>query len=171
MFILCPFIRKHHDHHFKKLLHHECTMNEHCPVGWAPNAPLHRNKTSLECPGYDTKQSDGEVSIMQELWGMQSTPSLPSLQSPFWPIDRVLSMGQIEIKCVLILNWIIWNRTVLICKQRTYAQLNCLKWNCFYMLNWNFWYGTVFDIETVLMLKWILWNWNNYLNKNGFGIK
>ena len=37
---------------------------------------------------------------MLELWGMQSTPSLPSLQGPLWPgevaLDRLLSMGQIE---------------------------------------------------------------------------
>ena len=37
-----------------------------------------------ECPGYDTKQSDGEVPAMLELWGIQSTPSLPSLPSPLW---------------------------------------------------------------------------------------
>ena len=30
---------------------------------------------------YDTKQSDGEVPVMLELWGMQSTPSLPG---PLW---------------------------------------------------------------------------------------
>ena len=38
---------------------------------------------------------------MLELWGMQSTPSLPSLPGPLWPgvvgPDRVLSMGQIEL--------------------------------------------------------------------------
>ena len=38
---------------------------------------------------------------MLELWGMRSTPSLPSLRSPLWPEvvapDRVLSMGQIEL--------------------------------------------------------------------------
>ena len=28
-----------------------------------------------ECPDYDLKQSDGEVPMMLELWGMQSTPS------------------------------------------------------------------------------------------------
>ena len=38
-----------------------------------------------ECPGYDTKQSDGEVPVMQELWGMRSTSSLPSLPGPLWP--------------------------------------------------------------------------------------
>ena len=26
-----------------------------------------------ECPEYDTKQSDGEVPVMLELWGMRST--------------------------------------------------------------------------------------------------
>ena len=35
-----------------------------------------------KCPGYDTKQSDGEVSIMLKLWGMQSTPLLPSISGP-----------------------------------------------------------------------------------------
>ena len=38
-----------------------------------------------ECPGYDTKQSDGEVPAMLELWGMRSTPSLPSLPGPLGP--------------------------------------------------------------------------------------
>ena len=28
-----------------------------------------------KCPGYDTEQSDGEASVMLELWGMLSTPS------------------------------------------------------------------------------------------------
>ena len=37
-----------------------------------------------ECPGYDTKQSDGEVPAVLELWGMRSTPSLPSLPGPLW---------------------------------------------------------------------------------------
>ena len=57
---------------------------------------------------------------MLEFWGMQSTPSLPSLPGPLWSgvvvSDRVLSMGQIELNCVLILNWIAWNKTVLTCK-------------------------------------------------------
>ena len=63
-----------------------------CPVGWSVcvwntlTAPLHRGKTPLnECPGYDTKQSDGEVPAMLELWGMQSTPLLPLLLGPLWP--------------------------------------------------------------------------------------
>ena len=56
---------------------------------------------------YDTKQSDGEVAIMLKLWGMQSTPSLLSLPCQFWP--GVVSMGQIELNCALMLNWIVWN--------------------------------------------------------------
>ena len=87
-----------------------------------------------ECPWYDTKQSDGEIPVMLELWGIQSTTSLPSLWGQLWPgvvaPDRVLSMGQIELNCILILNWIAWNRTVLTFKLCTYAKLNCLKWNC-----------------------------------------
>ena len=50
-----------------------------------------------KCPGYDKKQSDGEVPVMLELWGMRSTPSLSSLWGPLWPgvvaPDRALSMG------------------------------------------------------------------------------
>ena len=50
---------------------------------------------------YNTKQSDGEAPRMLELWGMQSTPSLPSLPGLLWPrvvaLDRFLSMGQIEL--------------------------------------------------------------------------
>ena len=38
-----------------------------------------------ECPGYDTKQSDGEVPAMLELWGMRSAPLLPLLPGPQWP--------------------------------------------------------------------------------------
>ena len=60
--------------------------------------PLQMGKTSPnECPRYDTKQSDGEVPVMLELWGMHSTPSMSLLPGPLWPEvvvpDRVLSMG------------------------------------------------------------------------------
>ena len=91
------------------------------PVGWGCriHQPLlcrgvpHSN----ECPGYDTKQSDGEVSVMLELWGMWSTLSLALLPGSLWlgvvAPDRVLSMGQIELNCVIMLNRIVWNRTVL----------------------------------------------------------
>ena len=77
---------------------------------------------------YDTKQSGGELPVMQELWRMRSLPSFPLLPGPLWPgmvaPDRILSEGQIERNLVLMLNWIVWN-------------------------------GTVFDIETVLTLNWI----------------
>ena len=53
--------------------------------------------SSNECPEYDTKQSDGEVPVMVELWGIQTTPSLPLLPGQLWPgmvaPDRALSMG------------------------------------------------------------------------------
>ena len=40
--------------------------------------------SSLKCPGYDTKYSDSEASVMLELWGMQSIPSLPLLAVLLW---------------------------------------------------------------------------------------
>ena len=98
-----------------------------------PTALLQRDKSPYpnKCAGYDTKQSDGEVPVMQEIWGMRSTLSLPSLPGPLCPRvvvpDRVLSLLQIELNTELMLNWIVWKRTVLIFKRRTYAKLNCLK--------------------------------------------
>ena len=74
-----------------------------CPVGWG--CRIHRLllcrgvrlPPAKKCPGYDTKQSDGEVPAMLELWGMRSTFLLPSLPGPLWlgvvAPDRALSMG------------------------------------------------------------------------------
>ena len=40
-------------------------------------------KTTVQrMPWFDYKQSDGEVPVMLEFWGMRSTPSLPSLPGP-----------------------------------------------------------------------------------------
>ena len=60
-----------------------------------------------QCPEYHVKQSYGEVPVMLEPWGMQSNLLLPYRSS------STLSMGQILLNCVLMLNWIIWNKTVL----------------------------------------------------------
>ena len=49
------------------------------------NSSAERKDHLNECPGYDTKQSDGDVPVMLELWGMRGTPLLPSLPGPFWP--------------------------------------------------------------------------------------
>ena len=42
------------------------------------------NCTTTKCPGYDSKQSNGEVQMMLGLWRMQSTLSLPLLPGPLW---------------------------------------------------------------------------------------
>ena len=75
------------------------------------------------------KQSNVEAPVMLELWGMQSTSSLPMLPGPLWPgvvaPDRVLSMSQIELFDLQtndMLNWI-KNRTV-------------WSFNCVYTNNW-----------------------------------
>ena len=61
----------------------------YCPVSWG----CKRHQMLLcrgvrppfyECQGYDTKQSDGEVPVMLELWGMQNTPLLLLLPGPLW---------------------------------------------------------------------------------------
>ena len=93
----------------------------HCSVSWGCriytncfSAEGVRLPLAHECPGYDTKQSESEVPLMLELWGKRSTPSWPLLPGSLWPRvvapNRVLSMSQIELNCILMLTWIIWNR-------------------------------------------------------------
>ena len=127
----------------------------YCPVG--RGCRIHRLhlcrvvRPSNECPRYDNKQSDGEVPVMLVLWGMWSNSSLPSLPGPLWPgvvaSDWVLTMGQIEAKCVFILKWIVWNRTVLIfnCVWKNILILNWIVWIRVVWLNLIAWNGNVFD--------------------------
>ena len=93
------------------------THSSDCPVNWGSRIHqpclcrgVRHSTPTNECPAYDTKQSDCEVP------GMWSTSSLPSLPGPLWPrvvaSDRVLSMGQIELNCVLMWNRTVWNKTV-----------------------------------------------------------
>ena len=86
----------------KKLLKEWKPLNSVMEVGlgWRINRLLlcrGVRPTINECPGYDTKQSDGEVPVMLELWGMRSTPSMTLLPGPLWPgmvtPERALSMG------------------------------------------------------------------------------
>ena len=116
------------------------------PIGWG--CRIHRVHLSQWVPRYDKTQSDGEVPEMLELWGMLSTSSLPSFPDPLWlgvviP-DRVLSMGQIKLNCVITLNWIVWNKLFL--------------------------HLTV-CLNGVLMQNWIVWNGTVFLYKNEFGMK
>ena len=142
-----------HTHTHTARTHTEHIHSHICPVGWGYRIywlHLYRGVRHLkDCPDYDTKQSDSEVPVILELWGMRCTPLLPSLPGPIWPVvvapDRVLSMGQIEIKCILMLkmeleielfwylncvrmvNWTAQKRPVLTCKLCMYAKLNSLK--------------------------------------------
>ena len=89
--------------------------NFHCPVSWGCRIYWLNLCRGVRPPSrvsyYDTKQSDGEVPVMLEHWGMWRTTSLPMLPGPLWPgivaPDRTLSMGLIEL--------------------HTYAKLNCLN--------------------------------------------
>ena len=117
----------------KKNMSYEWRLKlEYCPVGWG--CRIHH---LLYCRGVrhlptsDTKKYDGEVPVILKLWGMRSTPSLPLLLGLLWPgvvaPDRGLSMRQIELNCVLMLNWIAWNRTVF--DIETVLTLNWIVWN------------------------------------------
>ena len=79
-----------------------------CPVGcgvgvaeYADCISAERLDPSNDCPGYYTKQSDSEASVMQEIWGILSTLLLPLLPGQLWPgvvaPDRFISMDQIEL--------------------------------------------------------------------------
>ena len=98
------------------------------PVGWSCTIHLlHlcrriRSPLPSKCPGYDTKQSDGEAPVVLELWEIWSTCSLSSLPGPLWPgvvvPHRVPFMDQIKLfdkLCAnkrLTLNQIVRNITV-----------------------------------------------------------
>ena len=74
-------------------------------------SPQRRKIPPPQCVSwYDHKQSAGETPVMLELWGMPSTFLLPSFPVLLWPVEvapnSVLSMGQIELNCVLMLNLI-----------------------------------------------------------------
>ena len=73
-------------------------MSQSAGAGEYPHCISAEKKSSLnECPGYDTEQSDGEVPVMLEFWGMRGIPLVPLLPGPLWPgvvaPDRVLSIG------------------------------------------------------------------------------
>ena len=67
--------------YYVKQLNVASFMNIGGPVSWG--CRIHRLhlctgvKPLSKCPGYDTKQSDGESPVMMKLWEKQSTPSLP----------------------------------------------------------------------------------------------
>ena len=102
-----------------------------CPVGWG--CRIHRlllcrgvRPPPNWCPGYDTKQSNGEVQAMLGLWGIRNTPSLPLLPGPLWL--RVVAPDKGPIYG---LDRTIYHAsfTLLIFafKLCIYAKLNCLK--------------------------------------------
>ena len=75
-----------------------------------------------------------EVPVIMGLWEMRNTSSL-SLLPGLQRLRVVALVGQIKLNCVLMLNWIAWNMTVLTFKMSTFAKPNCLKKNSFW--NWN----------------------------------
>ena len=81
-----------------------------CRIHWLHLCRGGKTPPHHECPGYDTKQSDGEVPAVLEFWGMRSTPSLPSLPGPLWPgvvaPDKGPIYGLNRTNSILLLKWI-----------------------------------------------------------------
>ena len=101
-----------------------------CPVGWGCKIHWLCLCRGVRTPHTQTSVPDITLNNLmvrlQYCWsfgGMRSTSSLPSLPGRLCD----LSVGQIELKCVLMLSWIALNRTALTFKLYTYAKLNCLK--------------------------------------------
>ena len=91
-----------------------CNLDKACPVGWVCRIHwLHlcrrvRHPLPNKCPEMTLNNL---MVRFQKCWSsgdMQSTHSLPSLPAPLPPgvvaSDKVLSMDQIELSCVLTLN-------------------------------------------------------------------
>ena len=104
----------------------------------------------------NTKTSDGDIPVML------STLSLPLHPGPLWPgvlaRDSVLFMDQIELNCVIMLNWIAWNGTVF--DIETVFTLNWFLWNK-NVLTFN-----CVETKTILILNWVVWNrtvWPNWI--------
>ena len=114
----------------KETMHHISSI-KYDPVGWGCRIlRLHiyrRVRLPDEWPKYDTKQSVSEALVTLEIWGMRSTPSLPSLPGSLWP--GVVSPGMVLAmkQTVITLNRIIWKYLFLTLKMCTNVKLNC--WN------------------------------------------
>ena len=89
----------------------------YCPVSWG--GEFHRLRLSRgvghppnDWPGCDTGQSGCRVPVMLELWGMQSTFSLPLPPGLLWPEvvtpGGALSVGWVELDTLLVLIWVVW---------------------------------------------------------------
>ena len=100
---------------------------------------------------------------------MRSTSLLPLLSDSLRPglvaPDRVLSMGKIELNCVLTLNWILWDSLFL-------HLTACLNWEL--RLNWIVLNRTFFLFLTVCIQKiYLYWCelFETFIKITSFGVK
>ena len=129
-------------------------------TGWARWCPGN-------CASYFnlTIRTNGICTICPADWNIQTSMR-------FWDTNGIPNIGQItrlynNQRCVLMLNWITWNITVLIFKQCTYGEMNRLKWK-FLTLKLYFCSTKLFEKEplwhAILILNWIVWIWTLWLN-------
>ena len=93
---------------------------------------------------------------------LRRTYSIESMDSDTGHIVASLKFEEI------LNNYNTWNHLTLDVNL-FYTELNCLRWNCFWMLSCIISKRTDFDIETILTLNWIFWNGTvlafNYVQK------
>ena len=128
-----------------------------CPVGWS--GKIHRLHTCrrIRLPSQwvswnNTKQFDGEVPVMLELWGTRSPPLLPLLRNGSTWSDPIYRLNRTS--CILMLNWIVWIRTVwlnwIAWNRNVFTIKLYLHLNCVLMLNWIILNGTVLTLKLYL---------------------
>ena len=98
---------------------------------------------------------------MLEVCGMWSTLLLPSFSGLLWlgvvAPDMVISMGQIELNCILTLNWILWNRAVSDNETLYLSLREFFEIGLFCVLNWFVWSCTVYMFKIDLALDNLQW--------------
>ena len=112
------FLDKQTEHKFNTIF-----LISHCPVSWGYR--IHRlhlcrrvrpPPSPNECSWYDNKQSDGEVPVMLVALGNVEHPFISNAPSstlaPNCSTWWALSVGWIELNCILMINWIVWIRIV-----------------------------------------------------------
>ena len=113
---------RHEKNKHTNLFMHIFSHPSNCPVGWGCKIhrlhPYRGVRPTICVLDLTLNNLMVRFQVMLKFWGMRRTPSLLSLPGPLWPRmiapDRSLCMGQIELNCVQMQNWIAWNRTILI---------------------------------------------------------
>ena len=117
-----------------------------------------------ECAGYDTKQSDGKVPVMLELWECGVPLHCHRFQDhsgPEWKHLIGLIYGSNRTKVCIMLNWIVWNITLFDIETVYSWQTELFEMELFWTLKLYFRETKLFEIE--LFWHFTVYKYNLYL--------